>query len=116
MREILFRGQWAHNNQWVEGFYVVDYTENHSAYIVNSQGRFLIVHKSVGLYTGLKDKNGTRIFEGDIFINPSDPRHKYVVCWEDGGFPWFCHEGSGFDAEEIEIIGNIHDNPEFLKE
>ncbi|MCM1437826.1 MAG: YopX family protein [Roseburia sp.] len=73
----------------------------------------------VGEYTGLTDKNGIKIFEGDI-IKPRTDR-LYVVSFEDGGFKIAEKYGGiikttqdAIDWLEVEVIGNIHDNPDLL--
>ena len=142
MREILFRGKRVDNNEWVEGFYVnvpEHYKQEMSgkSYIVSiNNGLFMeVVHESVGEYTGLTDKNGKRIFEGDIIraiTVDTGTEEIAVVC-----FGNFIDENNddeyiGFYIEfddikvtvaqlaleecknRIEIIGNIHDNPELL--
>lgn len=70
--------------------------------------------------TGLKDKNGTEIYEGDIVKNIYD--EIYVVKWLDAGFYLEEKYDGGFDYSELhfgdnkEIVGNIYENPELLED
>lgn len=74
-------------------------------------------------YTGLKDKNGTEIYEGDV-IKVERDGIIYRVKWIHGGFgleprynsPFYPRLGNVELREKIEVIGNIHENPEFLEE
>lgn len=130
MREILFRGKITeickYQGQWLEGFYGVD--DGRALIAIqrkNGLKGFFCDPLTVGQYTGLKDRNGTRIFEGDILEGDLednlDPGAKWriVVVWEK--FGWNCKEGhvslpiDGFDIKESEVIGNIHDNPELME-
>ena len=79
-----------------------------------------ILPKTVGQCTGLKDKNGKLIFEGDIL---QDGQEKGKVKWLQGGWWVDCVIGGDdigefpmCDLERFEIIGNIYDNPELLTE
>ena len=133
MREILFRGKRLDNGEWVEGDLV------HSVYKVGDTcvGKFgctLGMHQvdpsTVGQYTGLKDKNGKRIFEGDIIqyyerqLDGKDTPVCDVVAYTEGGFAvksyflnnWLWDSVHGnIQLRDVEVIGNIHDNPELLK-
>lgn len=146
MREILFRGKHVDNGEWIEGYYYFDPYPEH-AYIVrwNSFGmgfnEFIRIDPlTVCQCTGLKDRNGDRIFEGDIvqiwwLCDESDPPVKYKAVVEFGNpnreFNWGYQlrpldyilynldillwvEGEN-DRAFCEIIGNIHDNPELLE-
>ena len=82
-----------------------------------------VITETIGQYTGLTDKNGTKIFEGDILLAyldsvcPKDETRLEVVWYQNG---WYGKSGSYYDdfdngfEKKIEVIGNIHDNPELL--
>jgi hypothetical protein len=116
MREVLFRGQRTDNGQWVKGLLTdLGLAEKEDfAWISGVK----VYKNTVGQYTGLTDKNGKRIFEGDIVeykeeygqIEYEDGEAMFVVSFD----TWF----TDFDhlyGTDVEIIGNIHDNPELLK-
>lgn len=68
-------------------------------------------------FTGLKDKNGVDIYEGDILKHSKYPGKLYLVYWAEGtGFyPFINTLGAKYATKSIEVIGNIHQNPELLK-
>ena len=126
MREILFRGKRVATATFVYGCYLLFYNRNHS--IVNDIGNFWVIPETVGQFTGLTDKNGKKIFEGDIVkhFNRSDDPSAFVIgkiFWNDKKCRWsrttdkpgFVPEVWKSSAEHYEVIGNIHDNPELLE-
>ena len=71
-------------------------------------------------YTGLKDKNGKEIYEGDIY-HVGDKNIRYLVVWFNSGFEGkqlrsTSYAGLKSWAKDIEILGNIYENPELLEE
>ena len=116
MREILFRGKAKHSNRWAFGYYVV--TLNGVHFIKNDNFNE-VIPETVGQYTGLTDKNGTKIFEGDIcWFYGGD---YYSGLWEQNAIVAITDmtddEQTHYlnNAEYYEVIGNIYDNPELLE-
>lgn len=150
MREILFRGKRVDNGEWVQGFlsksrnieekpaelkFCIDWEEK--GVMISS----IVDPKTIGQYTGLTDKNGTKIFEGDILRATSEDTKEpvYAVVGygkfkdpnfldDDSVIGWYAEfrgvkttilngESEGCAISSIsEVLSNIHDNPELLKE
>ena len=141
MREILFRGKSIDSGEWVYGVPVIakdNIADKDMTVLVDNPNEIVpreglplfeqIDPETVGQYTGLKDGNGTRIFEGDILIyvvdGEYDVNEKYLVVFVDdeAAFKvrfYYIGKFACYDdiapCEKLEIIGNIHDNPELLE-
>ena len=145
MREILFRAK-KYNLEWVYGYYVKLPSAAGSACFIHVPAdnpdehneRHYVAPETVGQYTGLKDKNGNKIFEGDIlqcdeYPYCSDGKYNYFaeVVWfeENAAFGLYTFrspnasvrgvsEGSDFieefNSSDWAVIGNIYDNPELI--
>ena len=131
MREILFRGKSIEDNKWVYGDLIREKKSFGKIctriYRTTNNGWELIDvdSKTVGQYTGLNDKNGNKIFEGDIvdFPDRSDSESYGVVEYDTNETEFgivydSIYEGLGrqYHSRDIEVIGNIFDNPELLEE
>lgn len=117
MREIIFRGKRVDNGEWAESEY---------PYGTMSCGvvRHGFNHDTIGQFTGLTDKNGVKIFEGDIIKSTtSDTIGKVGYYPEEGAFMVLFNASSGYcvgylgdiNMSTIEIIGNIYDNLELIE-
>ena len=136
MREILFRGKEINKGKWIEGFLFPQNIDSgycplcicSSPISANDYSEILgdwsiVSEDTIGQYTGLTDKNGKKIFEGDIvkgFYKPTDK----LVC---GSVKYENHLArmliinrgvcAGLShCHHVEVIGNIHDNPELLED
>ena len=148
MREILFRGKRTDNGEWVYGYYTkaryyLNEEEMHIIFAPDVEvfphceftGYEEVLSETIGQYTGLTDKNGKRIFEGDIVKGIAYSVERIgVIVWIDEiasfGVRYFksvnstawenssilrCASMGKTDQFAAEIIGNIHDNPELLE-
>ena len=125
VREILFRGKRIDNGEWVEGYFVNLWLMHHQKYqpIItdNNAVSYDVDPSTVGQYTGLTDKNGKKIFEGDIMAFTAYG-FDYVgtVEFAYGSASVMCEHTSPFLDQAVSkhgayIIGNMHDNPELLE-
>ena len=131
MREILFRGKRNDSSEWVYGNFVRGCVDDF-AYIVEFGNKELcrnyveVIPETVGQYTGLTDKNGKKIFEGDI-VSEMPPMNSvsYIgyVVWDEEATLFRVVFGNpsnccilGTYSRSYTVIGNIYDNPELLKE
>lgn len=140
-REIKFRGKRVNGGEWVYGMTISNGTikrKINNIFFEVAENKWVgVLPETLGQYTGLKDKDGKEIYEGDILKTPrgfigqvvfgraeEECRHKVfgrmvIDCYTTYG--WILVRGDGYrcaiDDEllEGEIIGNIHDNPELMK-
>lgn len=125
MREIKFRGKRVDNGEWIEGDLLR--MNGHTFIFPNPApegiDKYKVDPETVGQFTGLKDKDGKEIYEGDKLLIKGDATA--VVVWRNEGFDILdtCTltptnkgvvEGFVYSPEQLmEVIGNIHDNPRF---
>ena len=131
MREILFRGKRTINGDWVYGDFVHGNERKSlrdSIFVYDSETQsfndYEINPSTIGQYTGLTDKNGKRIFEGDIVKTDkfSEPNKQYIIKYDlqFGAFIGNDRYNVYFvtfdgDSGEFEVIGNVTDNPDLLE-
>lgn len=143
MREILFRGKRADNGEWVSGSFEVDHydspdgikdeykiTDTYCLIDDFGVGPYMsglserVDPTTVGQFTGLLDKNGSKIFEGDIVTGADfDEEDGYAkIVWDEKTARFnieaksVAYDFDNYRGNEIEVIGNIYDNPELIKE
>ena len=140
-REILFRGKRIDNGEWVEGYFCADAIEQlygcntgMDGFIrrfdpeIHKSNMFEVDRETVGQFTGLTDRNGVKIFEGDIIKHTQIYLHGTVesigyvkwsaayACWLAGGYTNGRADMYLSDQSyKLEVLGNIYDNPELLE-
>lgn len=137
MREILFRGKRKDTQEWVSGNYVYNYRHNSHMIFYNCTGcensgfrsrradfelqDCEVIPETICQYTGLTDKNGRKIFEGDILsFSAYGDNYKGDVRFIKGNFTIWCGKCATFLDDALEkhsaiVIGNIFDNLELIR-
>ena len=102
---------------WVYGSLLYFGANEYAIHLLNAEGSLIVDPETVGQYTGLKDKNGVKIFEGDIvdWVDSDYYIRRDVVRWINGGLVLCNSSYTVGSYPQNKVIGNIHDNPELLK-
>lgn len=138
-----FRGKRVDNGEWVQGFYVCkkrpyfkdkgvnlehiicDNVEvedgNYKQFVDTIMTTYVVNPETVGQYTGLTDKNSNKIFEGDIVWDNCEEERGVVQWYNDMAkfiitYSTFTVDFDNVYGEELQIVGNVYDNSELIKE
>lgn len=143
MRDILFRGKSTETNQWCYGGFHIwkkrqicvlgddKLKDDEISYVITvnsfadwnmprTMQAVEVIADTVGQYTGLTDRNGRKIFEGDIVNILTENEEFGIITYDDGGFfvdasTFSVDFMNNINGSDIEVIDNIHDNPKALK-
>lgn len=121
-REILFRGKRIDNGEWTEGYLFKIWNRTYLLWGMTGDvpNMVEVIPETVSQYTGLTDKNGKKIFEGDVVAFPykiakgKEKLAYYLVAYDDefGIYRPFGDSDCGFCPKSVEIIGNVYDRKE----
>lgn len=127
-RRIKFRGKNIHTGEWLYG----DYHREGKTHYITKPGQylreyapieFIVDGKTIGQFTGLLDKNGKEIYEGDVILQQAYSGKKpMLVRFEHGAFVTGEHSGSStairpmLIQKRCEVLGNIYDNPGLISD
>lgn len=123
MREIKFRGNRVDNGEWVYGYFA-RFAHGKTPVILRDSERglvdYAVIPDTVGQFTGLLDKNGKEIYEGDVVDFDNYLQGRSCVMFDSG---CFRVESTNYTTTltyhvslHTHIVGNTHDNPELLKQ
>lgn len=137
MRKIKFRGIRVDNGKMIYGDLSARFGDIY-IYPIGSRSAYKVKPETLGQYTGLTDKDGTEIYEGDMYVSVAsqllgarqDAKPTHTVYWNEyraafwetfilnGGSQLYSPLPSkdGMREYNIKVVGNIHDNPELIKE
>jgi uncharacterized phage protein (TIGR01671 family) len=134
MRETIFRGKHIFTKQWLYGSVIIENDGMHSIFYYDKfgcSGSSQIDKNTLGQFTGLTDKNGVKVFDGDIIQGRdtdyldghciSDYLYKAVVIWDENNGKWVASSDDDddfdlYDFDFDEVIGNIHDTKNLLEQ
>lgn len=124
MKEILFRGKRLDNNEWVYGGYMknkngIYITDTEHYHLNASYKNYLVIPETIGQYTGLEDKNGKKIFDGDKVMYDYEwtkPNEVGVITWNESNASFqikgHIPSSSMKHLDRMKVIGNIFDEKE----
>ena len=132
MRNVLFRGKRIDNGEWVQGDLIhrLIWASLLCIIRVSDDGfdhyeEYEVDPETVGEYTGLMDKNGTKVFEGDIVgLDVQSGKTRDVVVWSDGEYNGVAgfrlksralYSITSYNRQYFEIVGNVWDNADLLE-
>ena len=115
MREILFRGKRADNGEWTEGYFFKSWDKVFLLWGMTGDCPNMeeVIPETVGQFTGLCDKNGKKIFEGDIVESPNGTQG--FIEWQNAECAFLVNIGDDWQTMDdcpYEVISNIYDNTE----
>lgn len=115
MKEILYRGKRVDNGEWTEGYFFKSWNKVFLLWGMTGDCPNMeeVIPETVGQFTGLTDKNGKKIFEGDIVESPNGTQG--FIEWQNAECAFLVNIGDDWQTMDdcpYEVVGNIYDNGE----